>query len=97
MEPSRPGASERAPRGPSTPRRPHHPPPTAAQRAAWAMEKLAIHEIRRPTLQESSAIHFRPGDDTLQNFAPEKSPHRGAVHQEVLDVLGPELVAMTLA
>src|SRR5438093_9228124 len=76
--------------------------------AAWSEEAppappgrnaggLAIHEVRRATIQEAATIYLRPGDEPVEDLAPEEGPHRGPVHQEVLDALRPELVPVTLA
>jgi hypothetical protein len=58
---------------------------------------LAVHEVRRAAIQEAAAVNLGPGDEPIENFAPQEGPHRRPVHQKVLDALGPELVAVTLA
>ena len=72
-------------------------PAPRSPRTGREQSELAIHEIRRAAVQEAGAIHLGPGDEPIQNLPPEEGPHGRSVHQEVLDVLGPELVAMTLA
>src|SRR4029450_5964175 len=58
---------------------------------------LAVHEVRRAAIQEAAAVNLGPGDEPIENFAPQEGPHRRPVPQKVLDALGPELVAVTLA
>src|SRR5262247_3925567 len=58
---------------------------------------LRVDEIRRPPVQEARASCLRPGDEPVERLAPEKGPHRRAMDEEALDVLGPELVAVMLA
>src|SRR5262245_62536511 len=58
---------------------------------------LTVHEVRRAAVQEAAALDFAPGHEPIENLAPQESPHGRPVHQEVLDVLGPELLPVTLA
>jgi hypothetical protein len=58
---------------------------------------MSINEIRRPPVQEVRAVDRDPREQAIQRLASQERPHRRAIHQEVLEVLGPPVVAITVA
>src|SRR5439155_23766405 len=67
-------------------RRSHH---------AYRSGALTVDEVRRAPVQEAVPLHLGPRHQPIQRLVPQEGPHRRAIHQEVLDRLGPELVAVT--
>src|SRR5207245_8491545 len=67
-------------------RRSHH---------AYRPGGLTVDEVRRAPVQEAVPLHLGPRHQPIQRLVPQEGPHRRAIHQEVLDRLGPELVAVT--